>query len=649
MYHARASKLDHWLGQKAAWVQASNDHVLAALGKEPAPVTELGLDKLQANEAVAPVEEQQFLPMSRSPMSPVKANLPSPAPPPTAPETLVQTAPPPLTRFDSVAGALPESANAEPLAPRSKSLLDSLFDALKENFGIKSPGEADPAAVATAAPQSPSVRSAAVLRTRKAYDVFSAAMAQRKMRFAREASLDSISAAMARLNLLKAYEEEQASRDESRRALGALYDELTTMGSLPQDLLSKRKEQIDSSFAALVEAAGAYRAELEEVLAQQTKIEEGRLAFAKRAEMLNRWLEETTDAISEVMQIETVREADGIDEALKTFRVEERTRRAECEALAALEATLASSGPNPYTRFVAADLRSALDGAVAAADERTSRLALERVKISEADQQKRRFAECASTALTFLAAEKAKLEASTPTLLISSDDADSIAAGHARKTQLEEYATRAAERAEQLAPAQELADALFAMAEMDNPYTRQSMASLKSAFEQLEQLVRDKLSLVCGQLARATMDITPEQMAELEKAFSHFDRDRLGKLNKFQFGAAIKALDHENDLDEEFDKFADGTGRNPDTGATEGTISFDAFIRLMQKIYKVDDTPDALNGAFRTLSNGKDVLPAEELDKYFKDPAHAAFLRESLAEVEGSFDYSTFYRKVYNK
>jgi hypothetical protein len=208
MYHARASKLDHWLGQKAAWVQASHDHVLAALGKEPAPVTELGLDKLQANEAVAPVEEQQFLPMSRSPMSPVKANLPSPAPPPTAPKTRAQTAPPPPTRFNTVEGARPESANAEPLTPRSKSLLDSLFDALKENFGIRSPGEAEPAAAATAA-------TAAVLRTRKAYDVFSAAMAQRKMRFAREASLDSISAAMARLNLLKAYEEEQASRDES--------------------------------------------------------------------------------------------------------------------------------------------------------------------------------------------------------------------------------------------------------------------------------------------------------------------------------------------------------------------------------------------------------------------------------------------------
>jgi hypothetical protein len=171
-------------------------------------LTELGLDKLQANEAVAPVEEQQFLPMSRSPMSPVKANLPSPAPPPTAPKTRAQTAPPPPTRFNTVEGARPESANAEPLTPRSKSLLDSLFDALKENFGIRSPGEAEPAAAATAA-------TAAVLRTRKAYDVFSAAMAQRKMRFAREASLDSISAAMARLNLLKAYEEEQASRDES--------------------------------------------------------------------------------------------------------------------------------------------------------------------------------------------------------------------------------------------------------------------------------------------------------------------------------------------------------------------------------------------------------------------------------------------------
>ena len=36
--------------------------------------------------------------------------------------------------------------------------------------------------MAPVAPQSPSVRSAAVLRPRNAYDVFSAAMAQRKMR-----------------------------------------------------------------------------------------------------------------------------------------------------------------------------------------------------------------------------------------------------------------------------------------------------------------------------------------------------------------------------------------------------------------------------------------------------------------------------------
>ncbi len=677
MYHSRASKLEQWLGQKAAWVQASHDHVLTTLGKEPAPAAKL--EFAQADATVAAVEEQakqldEPISPSRS-ASAVAADAP-PAPPPTAPEEVAEPgAPPPTRAATALEGDAADEAAAESKAPKRRSLLDNLFDALKDNFGPKPEGEgggaadgggaervelsdyvdasaAAPDAGATPTPPAPersatpSLRSGAVLRTRSAYDVFSAAIAQHNARM-REAALDSISAVMARLNLLKAYEEEQASRDESRRALGALYEELASIGCPRQDLLAKRKDQIDSSFAALAEAAAAYRADLELVLAKQQKLDEDRLSFAKRAEALNRWLEETTDAMSEVLQIETVREADVIEDELAKFRAEEATRRAECEALAELEGALASSGTNPYSRFVATDLKSALDGAVAAADERTKRLALERVKISGTDQQKRQFADSARAALKYLAEEKAGLEASTPTLHIHPDDADSIAAGHARKTLLEEYAAKAPERAEQLAPAQELADALFAKAEMDNPYTRQSMASLKSAFDQLEKLVRDKLSLVSGQLARATVDITPEQHAELRRAFDHFDRDKSGKLNKFEFGATMKSMDNEGDLDAEFEKFADGTGRNPDTGATEGTISFDAFVNLMLQQFKEDDTPDALNGAFRTLGNGKDVLPAEELEKQFK-PADAAYLRESLTEVEGGFDYTTFSGKVYN-
>merc|ERR1712216_402139 len=76
-------------------------------------------------------------------------------------------------------------------------------------------------------------------------------------------------------------------------------------------------------------------------------------------------------------------------------------------------------------------------------------------------------------------------------------------------------------------------------AEMDNPYTREGMATLKSALDQFEKRVRDVINFIEGQLARALASITPEQKAELEEAFKHFDKSQDGKLNQVEFSAAM--------------------------------------------------------------------------------------------------------------
>ena len=61
------------------------------------------------------------------------------------------------------------------------------------------------------------------------------------------------------------------------------------------------------------------------------------------------------------------------------------------------------------------------------------------------------------------------------------------------------------------------------------------MPQLKSAMEQLEQLIRDKMTFVEAQLARAQADITPEQHAELKAIAAR--------------GAARKALHFATDED----------------------------------------------------------------------------------------------------
>ena len=182
------------------------------------------------------------------------------------------------------------------------------------------------------------------------------------------------------------------------------------------------------------------------------------------------------------------------------------------------------AGVNPYSRFDVEALEEAMARCDAAAGERTSRLAVERQRLAIIDEQKRQFASAAEAVVDFVKGERATLEAKTPPSSIHQDHAEEIADGKAKLAYLNEYSTASGERAARLASARELSDALLAVGEIDNPYTRQTMASLKGQVDMLEKLARDKVNFLEGQLARAQADITPEQHAELKEAFEHFDK-----------------------------------------------------------------------------------------------------------------------------
>ena len=57
-----------------------------------------------------------------------------------------------------------------------------------------------------------------------------------------------------------------------------------------------------------------------------------------------------------------------------------------------------------------------------------------------------------------------------------------------------------------ITPAQELNDWLVDAGELDNPYTREGVATLKSQVEVLEKELRDKITLLEAQITRAQAD-----------------------------------------------------------------------------------------------------------------------------------------------
>ena len=277
------------------------------------------------------------------------------------------------------------------------------------------------------------------------------------------------------------------------------------------------------------------------------------------------------------------------------------------------------------------------------------------------------------------------MEAEAPAIQITPDDGAAIVKGKEMLATLEGYTSGAArdKRAAQLAPAQEQWDFLMNASEMDNKcalgtrlsdtgrlphahrataphrshlprllpplsrYTEYTMPQLKSAMEQLEQLIRDKMTFVEAQLARAQADITPEQHAELKASFEHFDKDKSGMLNKDEFTAAIRSLDFELTEAEEaatFEKFAEEQKVGDET---LHLIAFQGFTTFVLQQYKDNDTQEALVGAFNAVAGGKDVVLAAELNACMKPP-DAAFLLDRL-EVKDDFglDYKTFAAGVY--
>lgn len=332
----------------------------------------------------------------------------------------------------------------------------------------------------------------------------------------------------------QAHEDEFTGRKKQLSPLTKILSQLEVL-NCPTDRLAVLRStyaDLEAAFDKLEAAAETYSADLVLALERQKQLDQMRLKFATKAEGLKTAIEDTVDSMTEVLLVSTPSEADDEAAANLELRADLQTHRDGTGSLQGFFSEMLNAGAgtsNPYSRFTVDDLKAMLERAEGAADERDASLQKEREKITFIDSKKREFAEAADAALTYIATQREVVEALGLPATIHPDDQKAIAGGNAYLAASASFADGAPERATHLNGAQECSDALMALAEVDNQYTKHTMPTLKAALNGLERLVQDRRMLVEGQLARAQTDITPEQHAELKEAFGHFDHSGDGR------------------------------------------------------------------------------------------------------------------------
>jgi len=468
-----------------------------------------------------------------------------------------------------------------------------------------------------------------------------------------DGGLDSAAKVQAKLNMFAAYEDELQGRAASSLGVSKLTElvgQAVEAGCPPfrQFSLQSRVANIDETMVELQEAGAEYKEGLEVELQRQLRLEEMRVSYAKQSEALNRWVEESVDMLTEVLQASSVCEAETEITSLTSFGADLGTQQTALSSLAEFAQSMRDEGivTNPYCRFPLSTLQAAMVAVTEAVAARGERLQTVLSSQKEFDAKKKVFAEEVAAVAAKVAAEKEEVDTLGKGVADVTDAPDSIAKGKELLAAMEALTSISHRERRQglIAPAQELNDWLVDAGELDNPYTREGVASLKSQVEVLEKELRDKITQLESQITRAQADIAPEQYVEIKSNFSHFDKSGDGTLTKEEFGAVLKSLDLELSPEEEermFGKFGAKHGDNDFV-----SVDLPSFTTFMLQQLKAKDTVEALLEAFSCVAGGRDYITAEDLRSCL-DNDTATFLLSRMDGLDLGLDYKSFANKVF--
>jgi len=143
-------------------------------------------------------------------------------------------------------------------------------------------------------------------------------------------------------------------------------------------------------------------------------------------------------------------------------------------------------------------------------------------------------------------------------------------------------------------------------------------------------------------LAEKLSSVSKEQLQDFLDTFKHFDKSKLGKLDKNSFKAACAAAGEDipdNDLDATFHKFDDDG---------DGFIKFEEFITFMSSVVKEGTGYEDILQSFSEIAGGKDFITEAQIRSNLEGE-EADFLVQNMPKCDGGFDYKKYAAKTFGK
>jgi len=180
-----------------------------------------------------------------------------------------------------------------------------------------------------------------------------------------------------------------------------------------------------------------------------------------------------------------------------------------------------------------------------------------------------------------------------------------------------------------------------------NDYTDHTTDDLSFELDQLEKLFDKTIELIRQQIAASKITgIEESKLQEFNLAFSHFDQDKDGALNRLELKSALSSL---GIIDIDFEggdkKFEEIFKLLAGDGTSVGVEAFSSFLAE-----KATDRLDSkqIDESFSTISNGKPFVTQDDLRKANVDASTVEYITKHVPLTEQGYDFRGYLNKTFS-
>ena len=457
---------------------------------------------------------------------------------------------------------------------------------------------------------------------------------QKEVSLASEDVGSNLTEVRAKLKNHEIFEGEFQGQDVRLKSLSEIANELTTLGYKDVNNVKARLDNLSGRWGHLHHLADNRKSLLEKEYQRQQQIEDWLLDFAKRTLQLAIWLDNADEILTDPISVENVEGVYALQAKFEGLVADLGSKVPEYQAIQELSAKLDEVGVDK-TAFSETNMESLVNlwnSVDALTQTRRNNLEAELSKqqhnqalCQEFADKAKAFAHFCHDASRFVSG----ISGSSDVQLKHSNEKQAQVAGHAAAlTELQDLNQR-------------IDDAQIA----ENPYTEHSLDSLKNTWVALNTLIKEKVTALEREvLARSDTGLTPDQVKEFKECFTHFDQDKDNFLNRLELGACLKSLGQDVSFEE---------GGSLDTVLRaidhdgDGCVNFEEFLKYMESISTVSDTPSAVKDAFKILANDKDYITEAELRSVLP-PEKVDYLIRHMQKLGDGYDYKSWTDHAYN-